>query len=126
MHRTWPLLRLGKRRFAASIAIGGTATIAVLDEFRQSFTPGRTMSAQDVLVDTAGAIVFVSLVVAVRKILKKKKRHNYSLLSFILKLKPPKIEGLRYFIQVSSCFSKTRWEAILSVSVSAITYFTFG
>ena len=59
MHRTWPLLCLGKRRFAASIAIGGTAIIAVLDEFRQGFTPGRTMSAQDVLVDTAGAIVLL-------------------------------------------------------------------
>lgn len=64
----------GIRRFAASIAIGGTAIIAVLDEFRQGFTPGRTMSAQDVLVDTAGAIVFVSLVVAVRKILKNKRQ----------------------------------------------------
>ncbi|WHP39407.1 VanZ family protein [Lysinibacillus boronitolerans] len=64
----------GKRRFTASIAIGGTAIIAVLDEFRQGFTPGRTMSAQDVLVDTAGAIVFVSLVVAVRKILKNKRQ----------------------------------------------------
>ncbi|MGR6903588.1 VanZ family protein [Lysinibacillus sp. BSL11] len=64
----------GKRRFTASIAIVGTAIIAVLDEFRQGFTPGRTMSAQDVLVDTAGAIVFVSLVVAVRKILKNKRQ----------------------------------------------------
>ncbi|WP_342535404.1 VanZ family protein [Lysinibacillus sp. FSL K6-1151] len=64
----------GKRRLAASIAIAGTATIAIIDEFRQSFTPGRTMSFQDVLVDTAGAIVFVSIVVALRKILKNKRQ----------------------------------------------------
>ncbi|MEA0551960.1 VanZ family protein [Lysinibacillus irui] len=61
----------GKRRFAAIIAIIGTAFIAMLDEFRQSFTPGRTMSGQDVLVDTAGAIVFVGAVVIIRKLFKK-------------------------------------------------------
>ena len=49
----------GKGVLRQSIAIGGTAIIAVLDEFRQGFTPGRTMSAQDVLVDTAGAIVLL-------------------------------------------------------------------
>lgn len=58
----------GKRRFAASVAIAITAVIAMLDEFRQSFTPGRTMSGQDVLVDTAGAIVLVSIAVVVKKL----------------------------------------------------------
>jgi len=58
----------GKRRFAAGVAIALTALIAMLDEFRQSFTPGRTMNAQDVLVDTAGAIVFISIVYVVKKI----------------------------------------------------------
>ncbi len=58
----------GKRRFAASVAIAITAVIAMLDEFRQSFTPGRTMSGQDVLVDTAGAIVFISIAVVVKKL----------------------------------------------------------
>lgn len=58
----------GKRRCAAIVAIALTAVIAMLDEFRQSFTPGRTMNAQDVLVDTAGAIVFISIVVVVKKI----------------------------------------------------------
>lgn len=58
----------GKRRFAASLAIAITAVIAMLDEFRQSFTPGRTMSGQDVLVDTAGAIVLVSIAVVVKKL----------------------------------------------------------
>ncbi|EON73043.1 VanZ family protein [Lysinibacillus sphaericus] len=60
----------GKRRHAAGVAILGTMLIALLDEFRQSFTPGRLMSAQDVLVDTAGAIVFVGMVVLVGKIRK--------------------------------------------------------
>lgn len=57
-----------KRRYATSVAIVGTLLIASLDEFRQSFTPGRTMNGQDVLVDTAGAIVFVGFVVLMRKI----------------------------------------------------------
>ena len=60
----------GKRRFPASVAIVGTAIIAMLDEFRQSFTPGRMMSGQDVLVDTAGAIVFVGFVVFVKNLRK--------------------------------------------------------
>ncbi|MDD1502000.1 VanZ family protein [Lysinibacillus sp. CNPSo 3705] len=58
----------GKRRFAAGVAIAGTALIATLDEMRQSFTPERTMSGQDVMLDIAGAIVFVGIAVLVRKI----------------------------------------------------------
>ena len=56
-----------KRRYAAWMAIVGTALIAVIDEFRQSFTPGRMMNGQDVLLDIAGAIVFVAVVVLVKK-----------------------------------------------------------
>lgn len=63
----------GKRRFAAGIAIAGTALIAILDEFRQSFTPGRMMSGQDVILDTAGAIVFVGIVVLVKKIFNRQR-----------------------------------------------------
>ncbi|GAB0166961.1 VanZ family protein [Lysinibacillus sp. CTST325] len=63
----------GKRRFAAGVAIVGTALIATLDEFRQSFTPGRMMSVQDVILDTAGAIVFVGIVVLVRKMFKRQR-----------------------------------------------------
>ena len=63
----------GKRRFAAGVAIVGTALIATLDEFRQSFTPGRMMSVQDVMLDTAGAIVFVGIVVLVRKMFKRQR-----------------------------------------------------
>lgn len=65
---------LGNRRFAAIIAIISTIVIAMLDEFRQSFTPGRTMSGQDVLVDTAGAIVFVGAGVIIRKLVKNKRQ----------------------------------------------------
>ncbi len=64
----------GKRRFAAIVAIAGTALIAMLDEFRQSFTPERMMNGQDVMVDTAGAIVFVGVAVLVRRFLTKKQR----------------------------------------------------
>lgn len=64
----------GRRRFAATIAIAGTAFIAMLDELRQSFTPGRTMSGQDVLVDTAGAIVFVGVVMVFMKLLNNKRQ----------------------------------------------------
>lgn len=63
----------GKRRFAAGVAIAGTALIAMLDEMRQSFTPGRMMSGQDVMLDTAGAIVFVGIVVLMRKIFKRQR-----------------------------------------------------
>ncbi|MGE7941936.1 VanZ family protein [Lysinibacillus xylanilyticus] len=63
----------GKRRFAAGVAIAVTAFIAILDEFRQSFTPGRMMSGQDVILDTAGAIVFVGIVVLVKKIFKRQR-----------------------------------------------------
>lgn len=63
----------GKRRFAAGVAIAGTALIAMLDEFRQSFTPGRMMSGQDVILDTAGAIVLIGIVVLMRKISKRQR-----------------------------------------------------
>lgn len=58
----------GKRRNPAVVAIVVTALIAAMDEFRQSFTPGRMMNGQDVLVDTAGAIVFVGVVMFVKKL----------------------------------------------------------
>ncbi|MEY9969689.1 VanZ family protein [Lysinibacillus sp. RC46] len=63
----------GKRRFAAGVAIAGTALIATLDEIRQSFIPERMMSGQDVILDTAGAIVFVGIVVLVRKTFKRQR-----------------------------------------------------
>ena len=38
-------------------ALGLTVLYAISDEFHQSFTPGRTPLATDVLIDTAGGIV---------------------------------------------------------------------
>jgi VanZ family protein len=38
-------------------ALGLTVLYAISDEFHQSFTPGRTPLATDVLIDTAGAFV---------------------------------------------------------------------
>jgi VanZ family protein len=45
----------------ASMAVMSTVFIATLDELHQSFTPGRTGRIADVALDTAGALVFVSL-----------------------------------------------------------------
>lgn len=53
------------RKFAwqlpALLAIITIFFIASLDEFRQSFLPGRTGIFSDVLIDTAGAICIISL-----------------------------------------------------------------
>lgn len=44
---------------------------AVLDEFHQSFTPGRNPSGFDVLIDTAGVCVGMIVVLLVRRLLRK-------------------------------------------------------
>lgn len=41
--------------------------IALFDEFRQHFTPGRTMAFQDVLLDTAGACCFIAIITIRKK-----------------------------------------------------------
>lgn len=48
-------------RFPALLAIGSIFLIASLDEFRQTFSDGRTGMFGDVLIDTAGAIFFILL-----------------------------------------------------------------
>ncbi len=50
-----------KLKFALLYAVVTTFVIAALDEFRQSFVPGRTGVFDDVLLDTSGAILFVFL-----------------------------------------------------------------
>lgn len=47
---------------------------AVLDEFHQSFTPGRNPSGFDVLIDTAGVCVGMMVVLLVRRLLRKSLR----------------------------------------------------
>lgn len=44
---------------------------AVLDEFHQSFTPGRNPSGFDVMIDTAGVCVGMIVVLLVRRLLRK-------------------------------------------------------
>jgi VanZ family protein len=62
----------------ALAAIAIVACYAALDEFHQSFVPGRTAAISDVLIDTAGGIgaqIVVALVVLFEDI-RKKRRGN--------------------------------------------------
>jgi VanZ family protein len=49
---------------ACALAIAGSALVAALDEFHQSFSPDRTPAGRDVALDTFGA-VFVQLLLMV-------------------------------------------------------------
>jgi VanZ family protein len=58
------------------VAIATVACYAALDEFHQSFVPGRTAAVSDVLIDTAGGIVaqiVVALVVLFGDIRRKRR-----------------------------------------------------
>jgi VanZ family protein len=61
-YRTVPLFLRWSRsqlRFAAAgIAVWSVFGVACMDEWHQSFLPGRTSSVYDVLLDTCGAILF--------------------------------------------------------------------
>ncbi len=52
---------------AAGIALLVAAAYAASDEFHQSFVPGRTASVYDVLIDTSGAFVALTVAMVVRK-----------------------------------------------------------
>lgn len=54
-------------RWKGRIVITAISIIALADEIHQSFTPGRTMTFQDVFLDTAGAAVVVGIVTFSRK-----------------------------------------------------------
>ncbi|MDI2585881.1 VanZ family protein [Psychrobacillus sp. NEAU-3TGS] len=58
---------LPTRKFRTITAIVLTMLFAVADELHQSFTSGRTASAQDVILDTAGAITALLLLTYVRR-----------------------------------------------------------
>lgn len=47
-------------------------SIALSDEFRQSFTPGRTMTMQDVWLDSAGAVFGIVLWLIYRNLIQQK------------------------------------------------------
>lgn len=49
-------------RFPALLAMGSTFIIASLDEYRQTLIEGRTGMFGDVVIDTAGAIFFVTII----------------------------------------------------------------
>lgn len=54
-------------RFKGRIVIMSIFFIALVDECRQNFTPGRMMSFQDVLLDTAGASCFIVIITIWKK-----------------------------------------------------------
>lgn len=56
---------------AINIAIVGAFIYGLTDEWHQSFTPGREPRLRDVLIDTAGAILFICLL---RDIILKNKK----------------------------------------------------
>lgn len=61
-YRTAPLFLRWTRRqfrlFAAGAAVWSVFGVACLDEWHQSFLPGRVSSVYDVMIDTCGALVF--------------------------------------------------------------------
>lgn len=66
-----------KKRIILSLLVG--ILYASLDEFHQSFIPGRTAAVTDVLIDTAGVItgiLFIFLVLKIIQSKRKKKKTN--------------------------------------------------
>ncbi len=61
-------------RFAPLLAIASVFIIGCLDEFRQYYTPGRTGVFDDVLIDTAGALLFVTFASCLTFLFQKYKR----------------------------------------------------
>lgn len=61
----------------ALLALGGTAVVASLDEYHQSFLPNRTGIPSDVLLDCSGAVVLVLLYLLLRG-LRPRKTPNQS------------------------------------------------
>jgi VanZ family protein len=57
------------------LALFGCAILAATDEFHQSFVPSRTSSPRDVMIDVLGALIGLTICIAVarRKVLKEKR-----------------------------------------------------
>ena len=62
-----------KWRYAPLLAIATVFVIGSIDEFIQYHTPGRTGIFQDVLIDTSGAIFWVTIAAMLHYFLKKRK-----------------------------------------------------
>ena len=76
----WRALRSGtgsqtKISILFGIVLVACAGFAASDEFHQSFVPSRTSSANDVMIDICGALIGLTICVAVaaRKVLKEKR-----------------------------------------------------
>lgn len=68
----WALQEVG--RPARGIWAAGLCTaLAGLDEFHQTFVPGRSGRWQDVVIDTLGALCFLALAALIRAVRKKRR-----------------------------------------------------
>lgn len=64
-------------RFAPLIAIATVFILGSLDEYRQYHTPGRTGIFNDVVLDTAGAVVLVGITYIIRRFIKRRRNVKY-------------------------------------------------
>jgi VanZ family protein len=64
-----------KMPIVSGVVWAGCAIFAASDEFHQSFVPSRTSSAHDVIIDICGALIGLTICVALasRKVLKEKR-----------------------------------------------------
>ena len=69
----YKLYRKLQWRFAPLLAIATVFIIGYIDEYRQYFTPGRTGMFEDVLLDTSGAIFFISITLILQIVIAKSK-----------------------------------------------------
>jgi VanZ family protein len=70
-------MRIGQRGYSAiqaGIAVGLTTLYGILDEFHQSFVPGRMADTWDVLADATGAVLGVYLLYALSRLYKNRNR----------------------------------------------------
>jgi VanZ family protein len=76
----WRALRSGtawkwKMSIVFAVAWAGCAIFAASDEFHQSFVPSRTSSLHDVIIDVCGALIGLTICIALasRRVLKEKR-----------------------------------------------------
>lgn len=68
-YHTFSIPAAGRLRFrCAGLALGTTLVTAMLDEWHQSFDPGRTASIRDVGLDVTGGIIFLAIALFVFKL----------------------------------------------------------
>jgi len=72
----WAINVRGLSKANAVSSVGLTTAYAVVDEFHQTFTPGRFGSPWDVVLDAAAAGLAVLVVVAVRKTVRAPQRQD--------------------------------------------------